>query len=227
MQGVNPANAQARQLLDGCSRTITVTRLAAAVGVNAFRVATGAFPEFRPGGAAAAAVVLPAASDEFPTPFFRDGIRKPESFIGDGDEEMTKKCGVCASSLLGQPDGDELAVDQPVMLRQLMCHQRNPQMGAVAKPVWWTAGGDHYFPHLFHGECIEAWFQTKLQQHQQPVCPECRSTFEIPGLGRPIPSPPVPHPVPPGPLVSVMSFPLPQGLTHTVSKSSRMRARDF
>jgi hypothetical protein len=83
MQGVNHANAQARQLLDGCSRTVTVTRLAdvgvaepfavqrdenallVISGVSAFRVETGAFPEFHPQGAAA--VVLPAPdNDEVP-----------------------------------------------------------------------------------------------------------------------------------------------------------------
>jgi hypothetical protein len=175
MQGVDLANAPARRLLDGCSRTITVTRLQAGADISAFRAETSAFPELHAGSAAAAVVALPAAgNDYFPTPLFNDGIRTPESFNVDGEER--KACGVCKNDLLGNELGDELNVGQSVTLRQLMCMQQNPATGSM-EPVHWA--GDHRFPHVFHSHCIEDWFQVKLQQHLLPVCPHCKSVFRL------------------------------------------------
>ena len=175
MQGEDPANARARQLLDSCSRTITVTRIQAGDGVNAFRAETSAFPELNASGAAVAAVALPAASDEFPTPFFNDGIKVPENFNVDGGEGGKKTCGVCFNDLLGDELGEALAVGQSVTLRQLMCTQLQPGTGAMQLAAW--AGGGHYFPHVYHGPCIEECFRTKLQQHHPPDCPLCKAEF--------------------------------------------------
>ena len=192
MQGDDPAKAGARQLLDSCSRTITVTRIQAGDGVNAFRAETSAFPELHAGGAAAAAVALPAASDEFPTPFFNDGIKAPENFNVDGGR---KTCDVCQYDLIGDELGEALAVGQSVTLRQLMCI--HPQR---LQPQAW-AGGGHYFPHVYHGPCIETWFASNLQQQQPPACPHCKAVFRNqmaqPHYPAPMPVPPVPQ----GPLV--------------------------
>jgi hypothetical protein len=187
MQDVNAANAQilahARQLLDSCSRTVTVTRLQPGSHINAFEARTSAFPVFVPGlhGADAPANVLPAASDVFPTPLFNDGVKMPENFNTNGEDPIPCWCGC---DLLGAPppadeiEGDwpgELAVGQSVTLRQLMCRQLQPGTGAMLPLDW--AGGGHYFPHVFHSVCLEKWFQTLLQQHQQPTCPTCRAVF--------------------------------------------------
>ena len=194
MQGDDPTTARARQLLDSCSRTITVTRIQAGDGVNAFRAETSAFPELHAGGAAAAAVALPGASDEFPTPFFNGGIKTPENFDGG-----TKICDVCQCDLIGDEHGEALAVGQSVTLRQLMCTQLQPGTGARQFAAW--AGGGHYFPHVYHGPCIEAWFVSRLQQHQPPACPHCKAVFSNqmaqPHYPAPMPVPPVPQ----GPLV--------------------------
>jgi hypothetical protein len=108
MQGDDPANvltcqlrARARQLLHAWSRTITVTRIQAGAGRDAFRVETSAFPELHAGGAAAAEVALPAANDEVPTVLYNDGIKTPENFNFDG--ETVKTCIMCAGDLIGLP----------------------------------------------------------------------------------------------------------------------------
>lgn len=200
MQGEDPANARARQLLDSCSRTITVTRIQAGDGVNAFRAETSAFPELNASGAAVAAVALPAASDEFPTPFFNDGIKVPENFNVDGGEGGKKTCGVCFNDLIGDELGEALAVGQSVTLRQLMCTQLQPGTGA-RQPLHWLGGG-HFFPHVYHGPCIEAWFLLKLQQHQPPACPHCKAVFSNQMAQPPhYPAPMLAPPVPEGPLV--------------------------
>jgi hypothetical protein len=165
----------ARQLLDACSRTITFTRIQAGDGINAFRVKTSAFPELHASGGAAAAIVLPAAGDEVPTAFFGDGIKTPENFNVDGGQDMRKKCVVCANDLIGDEHGEALAVGQSVTLRQLMCTQLQPGTGAMQLVAW--AGGGHYFPHVYHGPCIEQCFQTKMQQHHSPACPLCNAVF--------------------------------------------------
>ena len=197
MQGDDPTNALARQLLDSCSRTITVTRIQAGDGVKAFRAETSAFPELHAGGAAAAAVALPAASDEFPTPFFNDGIKTPENFNNvDGG---TKICDVCQCDLIGDEHGEALAVGQSVTLRQLMCTHKQPGTGALQFQAW--AGGGHFFPHVYHSPCIEKCFVKKLQEHQPPACPHCRAVFSN-HMAQPHPPAPVPEPpVPQGPLV--------------------------
>jgi hypothetical protein len=170
MQGDGPANARARQLLDACSRTITVTRVQAGAGVNAFRVETSAFPELHAGVPVAG---VPAASDEVPTFFYENGIKTPENFNVDGGNG--KMCLVCANDLIGDELGEALPVDQSVTLRQLMCMQLQPGTGAM-QPVHWLGGG-HFFPHACHSPCIEKWFVTKLQEHQLPTCPKCRCVF--------------------------------------------------
>jgi hypothetical protein len=192
MQGDDPAHDRARQLLDTCSRTITFTRIQAGDGINAFRAETSAFPELHAGGAAAAAVALPAG-DEVPTPFFNDGIKTPENFNVDGGEGGRKTCGVCQNDLIGDELGEALAVGQSVTLRQLMCI--HPQR---LQPQAW-AGGGHYFPHVYHGPCIEAWFVSRLQQFQPPACPHCKAVFsnQMAQPHYPMPVPPVPQ----GPLV--------------------------
>lgn len=206
MQGDDPTNALARQLLDSCSRTITVTRIQAGDGVNAFRAETSAFPELHAGGAAAAAVALPAASDEFPTPFFNDGIKTPENFNVDGGEGRRKTCGVCKYDLIGDDLGEALAVDQSVTLRQLMCTHLQPD-GALQPQTW--SGGGHYFPHVCHSPCIEKWFRTKLQQGQPPFCPQCKAVFSN-HMAQP--HPPAPVPEPPVPQGSLVRYPCPRCL---------------
>ena len=216
MQGDDPA-ARVRQLLHAWSRTITVTRIQAGAGVDAFRVETSAFPELH--AAAAAAVALPAANDKVPTPLFNDGIKTPENFNFDG--ETVKTCLMCAEDLIGLPppppppaaaaarvtpggagagvDASQvetsLTVGQSVTLRQLMCTQLYPGNDGQdeLQPVH-CFGGGHYFPHVYHGTCIEDWFVIKLQQHQPPACPHCKAVFRN-QMVRPVP------PVPQGPLV--------------------------
>jgi hypothetical protein len=179
MQDVNAADAQilayTRQLLDSCSRTIVVTRLQPGSDINAFEASTSAFPVV-PGAAAP-----PNDPSLFPTPLYNDGVRVPENFNMNGEDPIPCWCGY---DLLGAPppaddiEGDwpgELAVGQSVTLRQLMCRRLQPETGAMLPMDW--AGGGHYFPHVFHSVCLEKWFQTLLQQHQQPTCPTCRAVF--------------------------------------------------
>jgi hypothetical protein len=201
MQGDDPTTARARQLLDSCSRTIAVTRIQTGDGVKAFRAETSAFPELHAGGAAAAAVALPGASDEFPTPFFNDGIKTPENFNVDGGEGRRKICLLCLSDLIGDEHGEALAVGQSVTLRQLMCTHPQPGTGALQPAACKMAGGSHYFPHVYHGPCIENWFRTKLQEGQPPSCLYCRAVFSN-DMAQPHPPAPAPEPpVPQGPLV--------------------------
>jgi DNA-binding beta-propeller fold protein YncE len=179
MQGDDPTTttAHARQLLDSCSRTITVTRIQAGDDANAFRAETSAFPELHAGGAAAAAVALPAASDEFSTALIayrewliENGMETPENFNVD---DMAKPCGVCGNDLFGDEVGEALAVGQCVTLRQLMCTQLQPGTGARQHVPLATP-----FPHVYHGPCIEKWFDIGCMQQQRPACcPDCKFVF--------------------------------------------------
>jgi hypothetical protein len=156
-------SAPARQLLDGCSRAIKIQRLGPGQGVECFQLMeVSAWPEFP----APPGVVLPAASDEFPSPFYEDGNKVPLGFIGASDE---KQCNGCLEPLLG----DEITV---YTLRQLMCSTRD-DAGACAPISWATAPGQrpHYFPHVFHEACILQWFETRLNTGQSALCPACRN----------------------------------------------------
>ena len=153
MQGDDSTTARARQLSDSCSRTITATRIQAGDDANAFRVETSAFPEPHAGGDAAAAVA---------------------NFNVD-DDDMRKTCALCMNDLIGDELGEALTVGQCVTLRQLMCTQLQPGMGALQLPVW--AGGGHHISHAFHGACIERWFDHCMQQQRPACCPDCRFVF--------------------------------------------------
>jgi hypothetical protein len=154
MQGDDSTTARARQLLDSCSRTITVTRIQAGDGTNPFRAETSAFPELHADGAAAAAVA--AASDEL------------------SDEDMrNEKCGVCMNDLIGDEHGEALAVGQCVTLRQLMCTLLQPGTGARQHVSWLTPLSHH----VFHGPCIETWFNHCMQQPRPACCPACKFVF--------------------------------------------------
>ena len=151
--------APARQLLDCCSRAMKIQRLRPGVGVECFQLMeVSAWPEFP----APPGVVLPAASDEVPSPFYEDGNKVPLGFIGAND----MLCNVCIEPLL--QDDAQITVHA---LRQLMCSARDGT-GAYA-PISW-AGGRHYFPHVFHEACILQWFAQQLNAGQSASCPTCR-----------------------------------------------------
>ena len=147
---------QAVELLDSCSRTVTVTRISARHGVVAFQVETGAFPDYHPRGAAAVDLPGPASDEPF-TPLFADGRKDADCFIGDGDEEQLKICSGCQCPMLNLETGES------VQLRQMMCHQVDPRTGQC-RPLAWTPGRDHYFPCVWHAHCAEQWFATR-QSH--------------------------------------------------------------
>ena len=162
-------SAPARQLLDGCSRAIKIQRLRPGEGVECFQLMeVSAWPEFpAPSGVAGPAVVLPAASDGIPSPFYEDAKKVPLGFIGANGGQV---CSVCLEPLLPPNDEDDAQITVHT-LRQLMCSTRDGT-GAYA-PISW-AGGGHYFPHVFHETCILQWFNQQLNTGQSACCPKCR-----------------------------------------------------